>query len=190
MLQGKFNTIKFDSGMFMMDIRTTLGALILKYADLFVDIFQRNFVKGTSLGPGKPEWRKDLKDLIEVQRFDIANSIIEAEVGFPDNLESEYQGLFVKAMLIMYGSGVNSAFGGTPIYAGPPGRMVWDSDLDGKIPSEQDLHQLPESWNHIGNDARNETMKEMRKFFDDMLNEAYRMINGEFFRKHIRVIPG
>ena len=190
MLQGKFNTIRFDSAGCFLDIQVILGDLVIKYADLFCDIFQKNIVGATSLGPGKSKWREELKNHIKVQRFDISNAIIEAEVGFPEDLQSISEALFVKAMLVMYGSGSKSDFGGSPIHAGPKGRIVWDSDLTGKTASKQEEHALPDTWNHIGNHALQTTMLQMRKFFNDLLSEALREINTGLIQKHVSVIMG
>lgn len=186
-MAGKpFNSFSYNSAACMNEVQSILKTLVEKYAGLFVDIFKKNIEEGTSLGPGKPQWRQELTKHIQEQAFNISSSIIEAEIGFPENLYSMSYGLFMKAMLVMYGSGIHGLYP-KRITAGPPGRLVWDSDLNYQVPSLQDAHDLPLTWNHIGNDALNETLKDMAKYFDDLLNEAYRSIDASLFRRYVSV---
>ena len=97
--------------------------------------------------PGKPEWRNMMREKLDVVNELVTKDYMEASVGLDMNMLYTD---FVKAMIVTYGSG-SKVFNGA-IEAGPTGRIVWDSNVDGKHPSEaQGNWLLPDEFNQTGN---------------------------------------
>lgn len=92
----------------------------------------------------------------------------------------------MKAYVVAFGMGSKGKTG-IPVTAGPPGRQVWDSWLDGQISSTQQEHTLPASWNHAGIDFVAEASKIMRIHFIDMLNDVFDAMPANIVSKHIKV---
>lgn len=109
---------------------------------------EREVLRTTHGGaPGKPEWRKDLRERIGIVSETVANGVIEAEIGVDSNMLFVD---FVKAMIIAYGSG--NKVGNGSIEAGPTGREVWDDNVDGKKSSTAEGNWLlPDEFNQRGN---------------------------------------
>ena len=69
-----------------------------------------------------------------------------------------------RAMVVETGSG--SAAGGKPITAGPTGREVWNSELDGKHQSQaKSVYKLPSEFNQKGNSFIENSMRMMQTEF-------------------------
>lgn len=115
-------------------------------------------------GPGKPEWRKNLIEKMKVVNREIAKNYLETGVGVP---EPASLGDLLKAMVITYGAG--SAVGRKPITAGPKGRKVWDDNLDmQKKSTAETVYALPEKFNQEGNHFVENSVRLMKKHFDDV----------------------
>lgn len=102
--------------------------------------------------------------------------MIESAVGASGGYgEGSYS--WVRAMLIAYGSGSRSeAPGWRPhkIYAGPPGRIVWDDDLSDQKVSESKRHAMPDSFNQAGNMFHERAMEDVKQVFDKIAEQAFR----------------
>ena len=102
----------------------------------------------------------------------------------------------MKAYVIAYGMGSKGKTG-VPITAGPPGRKVWDSWLDGYKVSDgwypgsrvagTTGPEMPETWNHAGINFVEEATKIMRVHFIDMLEDVFSALPPNIVSKHIKV---
>ena len=128
-------------------------------------------------GPGKPSWREGVKQQLRVVEEVVTDAYLEAKVGVDTNTAFTD---FIKAMLISEGAG--SAAGGSPIYAGPPGRSVWNNDLSGQQPSKaKSSYPLPGAFNQPGNHFVQNAIRIMRLHFDDVLSTAMASIPSSIF---------
>lgn len=127
-------------------------------------------------GPGDPEWRNELDRDLKKLYLQVSNDMIESAVGASGGYgEGSYS--WVRAMLIAYGSGSRSeAPGWRPhkIYAGPPGRIVWDDDLSDQKVSESKRHAMPDSFNQAGNMFHERAMEDVKQVFDKIAEQAFR----------------
>ena len=91
-------------------------------------------------------------------------------------------------MIIAYGAG--SAVGNSPITAGPEGRLVWDDDINGKKESQaKSVYLLPEPFNQEGNRFIENSIRMMKKHFDDVLEEASINLPERIFYSNVTVKP-
>lgn len=160
-----------------------------KAEDKLISIMRKE-VKKTTYGksPGKPKWRKEIASLLQEVYREVADDYIEFGVGISDHLAFN---TIVKAMIIGYGSGFmayGSATGGYSsgsITAGPTGRLVWNSDMDGKHPSKaKTIYEIPQ-FNQEGNHFIYNSMILVRKHFDDVLSDASNTLKDSVFYKHV-----
>ena len=151
--------------------------------DRLIELMRKEiFMTEDGGGPGKPGWRDKLADDIKIVFRDIVNDAIEFGVG-ADYSAGTWE--HVRAMLIAYGGG--SMGGGSRIMT-HPGEEVWNDDLDGKKTSgAHNVYYLPDGFNQVGNDWLNNAMREMRLFFDDILNDAIRNMPESVLSKAVYV---
>ena len=123
-----------------------------------------------------------VKDYLKHIEEEVSNGVITYVAGFDagGNVADT-----MKAYVIAYGMGSKGKTG-IPIKAGPPGRIVWNNMLDAQVPSEQEEHLMPKSWNHAGIDFVHDATEEMRKHFNDMLEDIASKIPSNIIAKHIR----
>ena len=150
-----------------------------------IELMRDELEKTTHGGaPGKPAWREKVSQDIHRVFESIANDVIEIGVGL-DYSEGTWE--HVRAMLIAYGSG--SEAGGGAIWAGPPGREVWNDDLSGRKQSEaHGEYPLPAEFNQKGNDFVNNAMRRMKPFFDDIIDDAIRTMPQGVIAKAVHVV--
>lgn len=118
--------------------------------------------------PGKPEWRREISSNLEQTAAAMTDDSVSIDVGYsPSNKADE-----VRAMVVEAGSG--SAAGGKAIQAGPNGRSVWNSELDGKHPSRaKSVYNLPAEFNQRGNQFVENAMKMMRTELGIQTEQAF-----------------
>ena len=121
------------------------------------------------LGPGKPQWRRDVGRNIGLVEKKVSDTLIEATVGVPpDALSSESD--IARAMVVEAGAG--SAVGNPPIRS-KPGEQVWDNNLSGKKTSTaKTAYDLPSAFNQEGNHFVDNATKEFEKRFQDIFADA------------------
>lgn len=136
--------------------------------------------------PGKPAWRKMIRESLEVVSETVTDDYMEAKVGLgSDILFTD----FLKAMIVAYGSG--NRVGNGSIEAGPPGRIVWDDNMDGQHPSRvEGNYLLPEEFNHTGNHFIQNAITLMRKHFKDTLDDAAASLPSSVFFNNLHVKGG
>ena len=112
-------------------------------------------------GPGKPEWRENMRKKIKVISKEISDKQISVKVGISE--EDMVFTDFVRAMVVAAGSG--SEAGNPPIEAGPQGRIVFNDELDRQHASQvEDQYTLPEGFNQEGNEFVANAIKRMRTY--------------------------
>ena len=143
-----------------------------------INVHEVTYVGKTGKGaPGDPAWRdevdRDLRKLYE--RY--ADDILEVGVG-ADYSEDRYA--MIRAMVIAYGAG--SAVGNPAIHAGPYGRSVLNDSLTGHKESRADEeYDLPEEFNHKGNNFIEKAVEETQTAFQTILNNALKNIPNHVY---------
>ena len=127
-----------------------------------------------------------LRENLDVINETVTDSYMQAEVGLgSDMLFTD----FLKAMIVTYGSG--NKVGNGSIEAGPPGRIVWDDNMDGQQPSRAEgNYLLPDEFNHGGNRFISNSIQLMRKHFRDTLDDAAASLPSSVFYCNLHVKGG
>ena len=128
----------------------------------------RREVMNTTHGgaPGKPDWRKEIARNLDKTAVAVTDDSVSMDFGYSPSDKADE----TRAMVVEAGSG--SAVGGKSITAGPTGREVWNSELDGKHPSRaKSVYRLPAEFNQKGNSFIKNSMRMMQTEFG-MVTEA------------------
>ena len=186
-MKSELKKLKLHVGALYNDLMRYYIKALTKAEEKQIDLMQEEIQRTTHGGaPGKPEWRNQISGMLREVYKNITASYIEAGVGLPENLEGSMQSLFVRAMVILEGSG--SAVGGAPIHAGPYGRSVWDENLSGKKPSTVFVpYNLPAAFNQTGNHFIENAIKRMRVVFQDILDAATDSMPIDIVARHVSV---
>lgn len=155
--------------------------------DQLIELMREEIQKTTHGGaPGKPSWRNEISGLLKETYRVIASDYMEFEVGVPYDIAKT---LFIKAMIIHEGSG--SVVGNPPIFAGPPGAMVWDDNLDGlKQSTALGTWLLPDEFNQKGNKFVENAVRRMKALFDEILDAACASLPSSIFYGNVTVSAG
>lgn len=173
--------ITVDSSKLIPLIRPYLELAASKVEDKYLELMGQG-IDETSTAP--QGWRDSIKaDLKHIDSI-VTNTVVEYICGLD---YEQGTAAWMKAMVIAYGMGKLGLIGQT-IYAGPKGRMVWDSNLDGKIPSAVETeHEIPQTWYHAGGwFLQNATIK-MGTLFKDIAEDALSAIPKNIIRTCITV---
>lgn len=163
--------LQLNADSLLKQVREALVAVLEEGTETLLDIMRSEIQKTThGDAPGKPEWRDQLSaELREVYRV-VADEAIEFGVGLPYQSFADAGHMFIRAMLVAYGSG--SGAGGEAIHS-RPGELVWDDDLHDFKPSiALTEYFLPDAFNQEGNDFLNNAMRLMRIHFTQLLTRA------------------
>lgn len=173
------NKISFDEA----GLRNEIFAIIRKHLDSFEKEYLEQMAEIIDDVDTKGYFKTVVKSMLKHIGEEIAGGIITYIAGVDTGGDPADT---MKAYVIAYGMGSRGKTG-VPVTAGPPGRKVWDSWLDGPITSTQREHRLPDSWNHAGIDFVKEASKIMRVHFIDMLNDIIDALPANIVSKHIHV---
>ena len=137
----------------------------------------------TSTAPHK--WRNALKKDLKHVSDEISSNQITYTVGVN---YTKGTGAWMRAMVIAYGMGI-LGLNGEKIMAGPKGRMVWDKDLENKIPSRVETeHEIPLSWYHSGGWFIQNAISNMRIIYKDAIEQELADMPSSVIAKHVKVI--
>lgn len=122
--------------------------------------------------PGDPQWRDEIdRDLHKIYAAFTDDFL---EVGVGADYSDDFYGM-IRAMVVAYGSG--SKAGNPPIQAGPLGRKVFNDSLTDRDDSRvDDQYDLPEEFNHEGNDFVAKAVKETVAAFEDIVQQVLRTV--------------
>lgn len=131
--------------------------------------------------PGKPDWRKDIARNLDKTAVAVTDDSVSMDFGYsPADKADE-----VRAMVVEAGSG--SRAGGKPITAGPTGRNVWNSDLDGKHPSRaKSVYGLPIEFNQKGNKFVENAMRMMQTEFGTLTETVFAATPDSVYYGNVR----
>lgn len=180
-------TVQIQRDKLLSGIRQAIIAELEAETETLLSIMRREIHRTTHGGaPGKPDWRDELEqELREVYRV-IANGVIEFGVGLPFESYADAGYKFVRAMVIVYGSG--SKVGNPPIQS-RPGEIVWDDDLYERQPSTaKSAFLLPEEFNQTGNDFIRVSMELMKTHFEAMLAVLPQKIADRLFQDSMMAV--
>lgn len=162
----KLNSLSLNEGALMAALKTYIVAAFHEAEDELLELMGKEVMRTVhGGGPGKPAWRSRTKEQLKVVEEQIADLYLEAKVGFDPSAAITD---FIKAMIIDDGSG-SAGPTGHCIVAGPPGRSVWDDNIDGQHPSEaKSQYMLPGAFNQEGNHFIDNAVKLMKKHYEDI----------------------
>lgn len=130
---------------------------------------QREALNTTHGGaPGKPDWRKEIADNLDKTAVAVTDDSVSMDFGYSPSDKAD----MVRAMVVEAGSGRGAR--GKAITAGPTGRSVWNSELDGKHPSRaKSVYKLPAEFNQTGNRFVENAMRMMQTEFGAITEIAF-----------------
>ena len=183
-MKTELNTLSLASG-FTNEIKQHFMRAFAQAEDELLDIMEREIMQTVhGNGPGKPSWREDMREKLEVVEEMICDAYLEAKVGLDENMALTE---LIKAMIIADGAG-SAGESGQCMVAGPPGRSVWDDDISGQHPSRvQSTYMLPPGFNQSGNNFVENAMKIMRLRFRDILDGALKSLSDSSISKYVIV---
>ena len=147
--------------------------------------FMQEAIDETSTAP--KNWREQLKNDLHHVSDEVLNNQIKYSTGVD---YAEGTGAWMRAMVIAYGMGI-LGLNGNVIMAGPKGRMVWDGELETRIPSQvENEHEIPDSWYHSGGWFIHNAISEMRSLYRDIIEDALSSMPNTVFSKNIQVKTG
>lgn len=184
----KTNTLSLNVDACMADLKEHYKTALKEAENKFIEIIDQEVVRpNVGGGPGKPGWREAAKEHMNVLEERFVDNYLEADVGY--DMKGAFSD-FVKTMLILQGGG-SAAPGGSPITAGPPGRSVWDNNLDGKHPSSaKSEYTMPDGWNQPGNKFMENAVRRMQTFFYDIIDSANAKLPDSVFYDNVMVSAG
>lgn len=180
----KCNSLSVNVAAVNAQIQAYLIEAMEQAEDKLIELMREEIQKTTYGGaPGKPTWRDEISDMLKEEYRAITNQYMEFEVGVP---RSVAENILVRAMIIYAGSG--NKVGNLAIYAGPPGRSVWDGDVSGRKPSSAKAeYALPAEFNQTGNKFVDNAVTRMKTFFDDILDTAWLTLPSAVFYGNVIV---
>ena len=169
-IELNLNKIKIDTSKLHRLLLPIIVQALEASQEKLIELMEQE-IDNTSSAPH--DWREELKrDLQRVEEI-FANDYVEYKIGPGCYQEGADSGAWMRAMVIAYGMGVKG-LNNNQIFAGPEGRIVWDKDLDSKIPSKVKYsHEIPDSWYHAGGQFIENAILNMQKIFIDICESAF-----------------
>ena len=177
------NQISLDEAALMAALREAAkDALELEGQKLLAHM-QREVMNTTHGGaPGKPDWRKEIARNLDKTAVAVTDDSVSMDFGYSPSDKADE----VRAMVVEAGSG--SAAGGKPITAGPNGRSVWNSELDGKHPSRaKSVYKLPAEFNQKGNKFVENAMRMMQTEFGTITETVFATTPDSAYYGNVKV---
>lgn len=177
------NKISFDETGFRNElmgyIRNGMDSFEKRYLDIMGDKIRK-------FPHTKEYFRSVVAASLEHIREEMVGGVLTYIAGFNEGTADPYD--LMKAYVIARGMG-SKGVNKTPVHAGPPGRLVYDSYLDSYGPSNQEDHDLPETWNHPGFDFVAETNNDplVQTEFRKTLEQICRDLPVNIVSKYIKV---
>lgn len=177
------NRISLDEAALMAALRAEAKDALELEGQRLLSHMKREVMNTTHGGaPGKPDWRKEIARNLDKTAVAVADDSVSMDFGYsPSDRADE-----VRAMVVEAGSG--SAAGGKPITAGPNGRSVWNSELDGKHPSRaKSVYKLPAEFNQKGNLFVENAMRMMQTEFGTMTETVFAATPDSIYYGNVKV---
>lgn len=155
------NRISLDEAALMAALRAEAKDALELEGQRLLSHMQREVMNTThGSAPGKPDWRKEVAQNLDKTAVAVTDESVSMDFGYSPSDKADE----VRAMVVEAGSG--SAVGNESITAGPNGRSVWNSELDGKHPSRaKSVYKLPAEFNQKGNKFVENAMRIMQTEF-------------------------
>lgn len=177
------NRISLDEAALMAALRAEAKDALELEGQRLLSHIQRE-VMNTTHGdaPGKPDWRKEIARNLDKTAVAVTDDSVSVDFGYSPSDKADE----VRAMVVEAGSG--STVGGKPITAGPNGRSVWNSELDGKHPSRaKSVYKLPAEFNQKGNKFIENAMRMMQTEFGTMTETVFAATPDGIYYGNVKV---
>lgn len=174
------NKLGFDSRGCVTAILKMADAYMSQTSDILITLFRKEIDRN---GNGSSDMKRDAKVVVHEILHEVAEDHITIEAGFDEamahSMASDY---YVRTMVVIYG---NQAGGKL---MSKPGRSTFKKHVRGYGPSgAKSVYKLPEGFNQIDASAgiRDNTMKDIEKYFEVMIIKINVSLTGEFFGQFI-----
>ena len=177
------NRISLDEAALMAALREEAKDALEQEGQRLLSHMQREVINATHGGaPGKPDWRKEIARNLGKTAVAVTDDSVSMDFGYSPSDKADE----VRAMLVEAGSG--SAAGGKPITAGPNGRSVWNSELDGKHPSRaKSVYKLPAEFNQKGNKFVENAIRMMQTEFGTITETVFATTPDSAYYGNVKV---
>ena len=177
------NRISLDEAALMAALREEAKDALEREGQRLLSHMQREVIYTTHGGaPGKPDWRKETARNLGKTAVAVTDDSVSMDFGYSPSDKADE----VRAMLVEAGSG--SAAGGKSITAGPNGRSVWNSELDGKHPSRaKSVYKLPAEFNQKGNKFVENAMRMMQTEFGTITETVFATTPDSAYYGNVKV---
>lgn len=177
------NRISLDEAALMAALREEAKDALEQEGQRLLSHMQREVINTTHGGtPGKPDWRKEIARNLGKTAVAVTDDSVSMDFGYSPSDKADE----VRAMLVEAGSG--SAAGGKLITAGPNGRSVWNSELDGKHPSRaKSVYKLPAEFNQKGNKFVENAMRMMQTEFGTITETVFATTPDSAYYGNVKV---
>ena len=177
------NRISLDEAALMAALREEAKDALEREGQRLLSHMQREVINTTHGGaPGKPDWRKEIARNLGKTAVAVTDDSVSMDFGYSPSDKADE----VRAMLVEAGSG--SAAGDKPITAGPNGRSVWNSELDGKHPSRaKSVYKLPAEFNQKGNKFVENAIRMMQTEFGTITETVFATTPDSAYYGNVKV---
>lgn len=177
------NRISLDEAALMAALREEAKDALEREGQRLLSHMQHEVINTTHGGAsGKPDWRKEIVRNLDKTAVAVTDDSVSMDFGYSPSDKADE----VRAMLVEAGSG--SAAGGKPITAGPNGRSVWNSELDGKHPSRaKSVYKLPAEFNQKGNKFVENAMRMMQTEFGTITETVFATTPDSAYYGNVKV---
>lgn len=176
-LKFERNPIGFDSAGCMRAIMKMAEAYMNQTADIMMEIMKKHIDR---LGNGSKIMKADAKAAVREILREVTSEYINLEIGVDESYaRAMSEQFYVRTMVVLHG---NQAEG--PIHT-KPGRSTWKKHVDYRSINNysKTVHPLPQfDWRlDFSELIVQDTIKDLEKYFRDMLNAIAGALDAEFF---------
>lgn len=185
-MNGQCNQISLNEAALMAVLRDEAKEALELEGQRLLAHMRREVMNTTHGGaPGKPEWRQEIARNLDQTAVAVTDDSVSMDFGYSPSGKADE----VRAMIVEAGSG--SAAGGKAIHAGPSGRSVWNSNLDGKHPSNaKSVYNLPAEFNQTGNQFVENAIRMMQTEFGTITEAVFATTPDSSYYGNVTVSKG
>ena len=182
-MPAKVNKFGFDSAACFAAIQQICDGYMTTCAEHLLRIMRRQIEDG-----GNGSWFMRHTALAQVKEIlhEVTDEHIKIRGGIDeDELKGAAEEVYVRVMVVLHGNQANPGDWTTK-----PGEDTFGKHVVAKGPSlARSKHPLPESWRQfdVSGGIIDNTMKEVEKYFSDMISAIKGALNGSFYAQFVTV---
>ena len=172
--------LRFDSTGCMNAIMRMADAYMSQTSDILINLFKKEIDRN---GNGSSFMKDDAKKVVREILHEVAQDHITIEAGFDENMaRGMATDFYVRAMVVIYGNMANGYLWTKP------GVSTWKKNVTNYGPSgAKSIYMLPDGFNQFdaSQGIMENAMKDIEKYFDDMIIKINDSLTGDFFGQFI-----